>query len=85
MHLYVKGCGTVPCGFNSARRGRLGFLGAYATATSHNVSLEESLCIFWTALLPRNAINLSPDSRERQHEWPSMGYLLSSMGYLLRM
>lgn len=25
----------------------------YATATSRNVSLEESFCIFWTALLPR--------------------------------
>jgi len=38
-----------------ARRGRLASRGAmtYATATSHNVSLEESLCIFWTALLPR--------------------------------
>ena len=41
--------------FDSPRPGRLGSRGAitYATATSRNVSLEESLCIFWAALLPR--------------------------------
>jgi hypothetical protein len=40
--------------FDSVRWGSLGVRGAmtYAAATSRNVLLEESLCIFWIALLP---------------------------------
>ena len=54
MHLYVKGCGTVPCGLILAA-GAAGVPGRYDLRHSHprDVSLEESLCIFWTALLPR--------------------------------
>jgi hypothetical protein len=54
MHLYVKGCGSVPCGLILSRWGSLGVRSAmtYAAATSRNVLLEESLCIFCIALLP---------------------------------
>jgi len=40
--------------FDSLRWGSLGVRGAmtYAAATLRNVLLEESLCIFWIALLP---------------------------------
>jgi hypothetical protein len=55
LHRYVKGCDQAPCDLVLLAWGALGFRDAmtHATATSRNVLLEESVCIFWTALLPR--------------------------------